>query len=98
MDDDAAIAVVVVMYNSAELLAGLLESLHLGLRGLAWHLTLVDNASTDDSAHSARQLAPHATVVATGRNGGYAAGINAGVRSCSPPQGRADLEPRRTTR
>jgi N-acetylglucosaminyl-diphospho-decaprenol L-rhamnosyltransferase len=93
MDDDAAIAVVVVMYNSAELLAGLLESLHLGLRGLAWHLTLVDNASTDDSAHSARQLAPHATVVATGRNGGYAAGINAGVRCAAPHKAVLILNP-----
>jgi N-acetylglucosaminyl-diphospho-decaprenol L-rhamnosyltransferase len=81
MDEGVDIAVVVVMYNSSELLPALLESLHPGLRGLTWHLTLVDNASTDDSADAARRLAPHATVVATGRNGGYAAGINAGVRS-----------------
>jgi N-acetylglucosaminyl-diphospho-decaprenol L-rhamnosyltransferase len=83
MDGGAAVAVVVVMYNSARLLPALLESLHRGLRGLTWHLTLVDNASTDDSADAARRLAPHATVVATGRNGGYAAGINAGVRSAA---------------
>jgi GT2 family glycosyltransferase len=80
-DDEVVIAVVVVMYNSAHLLSALLESLHRGLRGLKWHLTLVDNASSDNSADLARRLAPDATVVATGRNGGYAAGINAGVRA-----------------
>jgi N-acetylglucosaminyl-diphospho-decaprenol L-rhamnosyltransferase len=89
MDKTAAIAVVVVMYNSAQLLPALLESLDRGLDGLTWHLTLVDNASTDGSADAARQLAPHATVVATRRNGGYAAGINAGVRSA--PRHRAVL-------
>jgi len=80
MDDDIVIAVVVVMYNSAGLLPALLRSLQRGLHGLTWHLTLVDNASTDDSVAEAFRLAPYATVVATGRNGGYAAGINVGVR------------------
>jgi GT2 family glycosyltransferase len=84
MDDDIVIAVVVVMYNSGRLLPALLESLQRGLRGLTWHLTLVDNASTDDSVAEARRLAPYAAVVATGRNGGYAAGINVGVRSAAP--------------
>jgi N-acetylglucosaminyl-diphospho-decaprenol L-rhamnosyltransferase len=81
VDEIADIAVVVVMYNSEHLLPALLESLDQGLRGMRWHLTLVDNASTDGSVDVARRLAPHATIVATGRNGGYAAGINAGVRS-----------------
>jgi N-acetylglucosaminyl-diphospho-decaprenol L-rhamnosyltransferase len=84
MDHGVAIAVVVVMYNSSELLPALLESLPLGLRDLTWHLTLVDNASADDSVDVARRLAPNATVVATGRNGGYAAGINAGLRAAPP--------------
>ena len=81
MDDELVISVIVVMYNSAALLPDLLRSLPFGLRGLHWSLVLVDNASTDGSAEVARQLAPEATVVATGRNGGYAAGINAGVRA-----------------
>jgi N-acetylglucosaminyl-diphospho-decaprenol L-rhamnosyltransferase len=93
MDHAAAIAVVVVMYNSSELLPALLESLPLGLRGLTWHLTLVDNASTDDSVDAARRLAPNATVVATGRNGGYAAGINVGVRAAPPHAAALILNP-----
>jgi N-acetylglucosaminyl-diphospho-decaprenol L-rhamnosyltransferase len=83
MSDDVVISVVVVMYNSAHLLQGLLASLYLGLRGLNWNLIFVDNASTDDSVESARRLAPEAIVVATGRNGGYAAGVNAGVRAAA---------------
>jgi GT2 family glycosyltransferase len=73
------IAVVVVTYNSAHLLADLLGSLQEGLGGLRWRLVIADNASADGSAETARRLSPEAIVVETGRNGGYAAGINAGV-------------------
>ena len=73
------IAVVVVTYNSAHLLADLVGSLPGGLAGLGWRLVIADNASADDTVAVARRLAPEATVVETGRNGGYAAGINAGV-------------------
>lgn len=74
-----SIAVVVVTYNSAHLLADLVASLPGGLAGLGWRLVVADNASGDDTVAEARRLAPDATVVETGRNGGYAAGINAGV-------------------
>lgn len=75
----ARVDVVVVAFNSVEVLPGLLESLERGLEGLDWRVVVVDNASTDDSAEVARRVAPDATVVETGRNGGYAAGINAGL-------------------
>ncbi|MFE6646202.1 glycosyltransferase family 2 protein [Nocardioides sp. NPDC057772] len=74
-----SIAVVVVTYNSAHLLSDLVDSLPGGLAGLVWRLVVADNASGDDTVVEARRLAPDATVVETGRNGGYAAGINAGV-------------------
>ncbi len=77
------VAVIVVTYNSAALLADLVASLGPGLDGVAWSLTFVDNDSTDATVDAARALAPEATVIATGRNGGYAAGINAGM-STSP--------------
>jgi N-acetylglucosaminyl-diphospho-decaprenol L-rhamnosyltransferase len=76
---EETVAVVVVTYNSAELLADLIESLPAGLAGARWHLTIADNASSDGSVRRARELAPAARVVETGRNGGYAAGINAAV-------------------
>ena len=73
------VALVVVTYNSADVLPGLLDSLDTGMSGTLWHLVVVDNDSRDGSADVAERLAPGATVVRTGRNGGYAAGINAGI-------------------
>jgi N-acetylglucosaminyl-diphospho-decaprenol L-rhamnosyltransferase len=73
------VAVVVVTYNSEPLLADLFASLDEGLGGASWQLVVVDNASADDTVATARRLNAAATVVETGRNAGYAAGINAGV-------------------
>lgn len=75
------VLVVVVTYNSADLLSDLVASLHTGLGELPWHLVIADNDSTDDSVGEARRLAPDATVLALGRNGGYAAGINAAMEA-----------------
>ncbi|SDU84319.1 Glycosyltransferase, GT2 family [Microlunatus sagamiharensis] len=78
------VAVVVVLYNSAPLLPDLVESLPAGLTGVDFELVGVDNASPDSSVETLLELAPWATVVRTGRNGGYAAGINAGVAAARP--------------
>ncbi|CAI9398651.1 glycosyltransferase family 2 protein [Nocardioides sp. T2.26MG-1] len=71
------VAVVVVTFNSAAVLPGLLASLPGGLGGLDWTLVVADNASTDDTVPLLRELTPEAVVVEMGRNAGYAAGINA---------------------
>lgn len=73
------IAVVVVTWNSAGPLPGLLESLDAGLAGLRHRLIIVDNDSADDTVELAERLAPGCAIVRTGRNAGYAAGINAGL-------------------
>ncbi|GIF13744.1 glycosyltransferase [Actinoplanes teichomyceticus] len=73
------VLVAVVTFNSERLLADLVDGLRAGLDGLAWHLTVADNASKDGSVAAVRRLAPDATVVEMGRNAGYAAGINAAV-------------------
>ena len=78
------VAVVVVTYNSAAVLPGLLRSLNDGLRGVSWHLTVADNASADDSVAVARQMVPDCRVAQTGRNAGYAAAFNAAVRVAGP--------------
>jgi GT2 family glycosyltransferase len=67
------------MYNSRSLVADLVASLGAGMAGVDFELIAVDNASSDDSAELIRTIAPKTTIVRTGRNGGYAAGINAGV-------------------
>lgn len=77
------VAVVVVMYNSAPLLADLVASLPSGLAGVDYQLVAVDNDSSDGSPDVMESLAPDALVVRTGRNGGYSAGINAGVAAAA---------------
>jgi GT2 family glycosyltransferase len=73
------VTLVVVTFNSADVLPGLLESLSDGLAGTEHHLVVVDNGSADDSVRLVRESVPEATVVLMGRNAGYAAGVNAGV-------------------
>ena len=87
------VTVVVVTYNSADVVAGLLASLPAGLGDLDWSLVVVDNGSTDDSVEAVRAAAPDATVVRSGRNGGYAAGINLGVAQVAGPTDVLVLNP-----
>lgn len=81
---DDVVAVVVVTYHSAAVLPGLLDSLGPGLAGVRWHLTVADNASSDGTVDTVRRLMPAARIVQTGRNAGYAAGINAAVAAADP--------------
>ena len=78
------VAVIVVMYNSAHLLPDFVASVREGMAGISYELIAVDNDSPDSSAAQMAELAPEATVVRTGRNGGYAAGINAGQAAAGP--------------
>jgi N-acetylglucosaminyl-diphospho-decaprenol L-rhamnosyltransferase len=70
---------VTVTWNSERVVGGLVESLAAGLDGIDWHLVVADNASADGSVEAVRALAPGARIVQTGRNAGYAAGINAAM-------------------
>ncbi|MDO3704283.1 glycosyltransferase family 2 protein [Micromonospora sp. C28SCA-DRY-2] len=78
------VAVVVVTHHSAAVVPGLLDSLGPGLAGVRWHLTVADNASSDGTVDTVRRLMPAARIVQTGRNAGYAAGINAAVTAADP--------------
>jgi N-acetylglucosaminyl-diphospho-decaprenol L-rhamnosyltransferase len=73
------VALVIVTYNSAEVVGGLLASIPAGLGDVPGEVIVVDNGSTDNTIDAVTAAAPGASIVATGRNGGYAAGINAGV-------------------
>ncbi|MBD8870484.1 glycosyltransferase family 2 protein [Nocardioides donggukensis] len=73
------VAVVMVTWNSAEHLPVALASLEAGLRGLRWRLVVADNDSADDTVAVVRRLAPDAAIVHTGRNAGYAAGLNLAI-------------------
>ncbi|RPE37928.1 GT2 family glycosyltransferase [Streptomyces sp. Ag109_O5-1] len=75
----STVAVIVVTWNSASVLAGFLAALPDGMAGLDYRLVVADNDSADDTVELLRTLAPAATVVETGHNAGYAAGINAAL-------------------
>ncbi|WP_329280439.1 glycosyltransferase family 2 protein [Streptomyces sp. NBC_01451] len=75
----STVAVIVVTWNSASVLPGFLDALPDGMTGLDWRLVVADNDSADDTVEVLRTLAPDATVVQTGRNAGYAAGVNAAL-------------------
>ncbi|MEU8520846.1 glycosyltransferase family 2 protein [Streptomyces sp. NBC_01216] len=85
--DRGPVAVLVVTWNSAAVLPGFLAALPQGMAGLDWRLVVADNDSSDDSVAVVRELAPEATVVETGRNGGYAFGVNAALRAAAAWEG-----------
>ena len=78
------VAICVVTYNSASLIADLADSLAHGAAGVTWTLVFADNASGDDTLSEIEHHAPHATVVHNGGNLGYAAGVNSAVRAAGP--------------
>lgn len=81
----ASLAVVIVTYNSASVLPGLLDSLPQGLEGISdCQVIVVDNASRDGSADLARAHPIGAKIIRMGRNAGYAAGINAATATIAP--------------
>ena len=70
-------AVVIVTYNSARDIVGLLESLPAAAAGLTLRTVVVDNGSTDATVDLVRAF-PGVSCVETGTNLGYASGINVG--------------------
>lgn len=86
--------VVVVTYNSAEVLADCLRAFPDAFAGAGdYHVIVADNASTDGSVALARAEVPGSRVVQLGRNAGYAAGINAAIAVAPPGQDILVLNP-----
>jgi N-acetylglucosaminyl-diphospho-decaprenol L-rhamnosyltransferase len=79
-----AVAAIVVTWNSAAVLPGLLASIDAGMGTLDRQVIIADNASSDDTVEVARRMAPDCLIVHTGRNAGYAAAINAGLAAADP--------------
>ena len=94
LGEGVMVTLVVVTHQSAGVLPALAASLPAGLAGVDdARVVVVDNASTDDTADVVRRLLPDAELVLTGRNGGYAAGINAGLRLVAPDDVAVVLNP-----
>lgn len=73
--------VVIVNYNTRDLLRQCLASVYESKGAFTYHVCVVDNCSTDGSATMVRQEFPQATLIETEVNGGYAYANNIGLRS-----------------
>lgn len=72
------LAVVIVTYNSSQMIEGLLDSVPAALGDLRADVIVVDNASTDDTVDVVAARSDCRLMKAPNR--GYAAGINLGIR------------------
>ena len=88
------VAVVVVSFNSADVLRGCLESLRAASEGVDLvSVVLADNDSRDQSVAVAEASWPGLVVVRTGGNLGYAAALNRGRAACRPHEALLVLNP-----
>ena len=76
------LAIVIVSFNTRRDLHACLQSLHAAPPDLTHAIVVVDNGSSDGSASAVRTAWPAVHVVEMGRNAGFAAATNAGIRTC----------------
>jgi N-acetylglucosaminyl-diphospho-decaprenol L-rhamnosyltransferase len=76
--------IVIVTYNSRDVIGGLLDSLPAALDGLTADVVVVDNGSTDGTAELVAEREGCRLVRSV--NVGYAGGINRGVREAIPAE------------
>src|SRR5829696_1723271 len=75
-----SLAIVIVSYNTRNLLRDCLRSIGSGGATCALDIWVVDNASRDGSATMVRAEFPHVHVIDSPRNGGYAYANNLALR------------------
>lgn len=75
-----SLAIVIVSYNTRDLLRDCLHSIGSGGAACALDIWVVDNASRDGSATMVRAEFPHVHVIDSPRNGGYAYANNLALR------------------
>lgn len=83
--------VVIVTYNSMNVIGGLLDSLPSALDGLIYDVVVVDNGSADGTADFVADRG--GCHVVRSANVGYAGGINQGVREAVPAEAILILNP-----
>ncbi len=78
-EDAVDLSVVIVSYNTAELLRDCLSSIFAETSGISFEVVVVDNASTDASAAMVAEQFPAVELVALGENLGFARACNLGA-------------------
>ncbi len=70
------LSIVIVNWNTREMLGDCLTSVRAGLRGITAEVIVVDNASTDGSAGMVADAFPEVTLIRNTENRGFAAANN----------------------
>ncbi len=73
------VGIVIVTYNTRDLLRRCLETVFASTGPVSYHVTVVDNASADGTVDMVRTDFPQARVIASPVNGGYPYGNNLGL-------------------
>ena len=76
------LAIVIVSFNTRRDLHTCLQSLHDAPPDLTHTIVVVDNGSSDGSVQAIRTAWTDVRVIEMGRNAGFAAATNAGIRAC----------------
>ena len=90
----ASVLTVILNYKTAAMTLRAAEAARVAMRGLDGAITIVDNDSQDGSFEYLRDGTadwPEVRVIASGRNGGFGAGNNVGVRAGLPDGRRPDF-------
>jgi hypothetical protein len=74
------VSVIVVSFNTRDIVLECLHSLFEQTRGISFEVYLVDNASSDGTVEAVQHTFPHVWVIPNKRNVGFAAANNQGMR------------------
>lgn len=85
MTGPSALDIVIVNFNTRDDLLACLRSLTEAPPARPHHIVLVDNASIDGSVEAVRRAFPAVAIIEMGRNAGFAAANNAGIRATASP-------------
>ncbi len=77
------LSVVIVNWNTRELLRACLASLNVGARGISFEVFVVDNASADGSAEMVAESFPEAVLVRNAENVGFSRANNQALRAAT---------------
>lgn len=77
--------IIIVNYNNPKDVVACLDSLRANPPARPHHIVVVDNGSTDNSAAIVREQFPDTTLIEMGRNAGFAAANNAGIKATTSP-------------
>lgn len=75
------LGIVILNWNTSALLSRCLETVLASEGDFTYHVVVVDNASTDDSAAMVQRDFPQVELIVSDRNGGYPYGNNLGLRA-----------------